>query len=218
MLQLRGMATRGASTPAGAGHEAALASISVIETELRPAVLGGEPILASGWGGDVWDDGDPGDEWGWSEGPDGSEDTTPYRRSRIVRAIALVTVVAVVTGSIGTWVAVLAVGSPQPSYPTSAVRAHVAAADQKTPTALPIASVSFVVSDNSSLAGRATCRVVVSTKASGVVGSSAANTVRLAPGTSTPMAIRVALSSDALAGNGPAGVQVACTPMRTRPG
>jgi hypothetical protein len=189
----------------------------VIETELRPASRGVEPTLASGWGGDGWDDDDPGDEWGWSDGPDGDEDATPYRRSRMVRAIALVTVAAVVTGSIGTWVAILAVGSPQPSYATTAIRAHVAAADQKTPTALPTASVSFVVSDDSSLPGRASCRVVISTKASGVVGSAVANTARLAAGTSTPMAIRVALSSGVLAGNGPAGVQVACTAMRTRP-
>jgi hypothetical protein len=78
----------------------------VIETDVLSAREVDDPVVGSGWGGDGWGDDDSGDGWGWSEGPDGDEDARPYRRSRIVRAVALVTVVAVVTGSIGTWVAI----------------------------------------------------------------------------------------------------------------
>jgi hypothetical protein len=176
------------------------------------------PTLGSDGGGNGWGDDDPGDDWGWSEGPDGDEDATPYRRSRIVRAVALVTVAAVVTGSIGTWVAIIAVGSPQSSYAVSAIHARVAPAEQKSPTGHPSVSVSFIVSNDSALTGRASCRAVISAGGSTAVGSAVANTARLPGGSSMPMTIRVALNAGTLAGNGPAGVQVGCTPMSTQPG
>jgi len=133
-----------------------------------------------------------------------------------MRAVALVTVVAVVTGSIGTWVAILAVGSPQPTYSVTSVRATVAAAAQRSATTDPTAIVSFVVANNSAVLGRATCRAVIST-AHGTVGSSSIRTEKIAGGQSASLTVSVPLSSVALAGNGPAAPQVSCLPS-TPPG
>jgi hypothetical protein len=128
-----------------------------------------------------------------------------------VRAVALVTVVAVVTGSIGTWVAILAVGSPQPTYSVTSVRATVPAQEERSATAHPSAVVSFVVANNSAVLGRASCRAVVST-AHGIVGSSSIRTGKIPGGRSDSLSVSVPLSSLALAGNGPAAPQVSCLP------
>jgi hypothetical protein len=183
----------------------------VIETDVLSSREADEPVVGSGWGGDGWGDDDSGDGWGWSEGPYGDEDARPYRRSRIVRAVALMTVVAVVTGSIGTWVAILAVGSPQPTYSVISIRATVPATEQRSATTNPTAIVSFVVANNSAVIGRATCRAVIST-AHGTVGSSSVRTEKIPGGQSASLTVSVPLSSAALAGNGPAAPQVSCLP------
>jgi hypothetical protein len=190
----------------------------VIETEVLNAREVEDPVVGSGWGGDGWGDDDSGDGWGWSEGPDGDEDedARPYRRSRIVRAMAMVTAVAVVTGSIGTWVAILAVGSPQPTYSVTAVRATVPTQEQRGATTHPAAIVSFVVANNSAVLGRASCRAIVST-AHGIVGSSSIRTGQIPGGQSTSLSVSVPLSSLELAGNGPAGPQVSCLPSAPAP-
>ena len=183
----------------------------VIETDVLSAREVDDPVVGSGWGGDGWGDDDSGDGWGWSDGPDGDEDARPYRRSRIVRAVALVTVVAVVTGSIGTWVAILAVGSSQPAYSVTSVRATVSTQEQAGVTTHPAAIVSFVVANNAAVPGRASCRAVVST-AHGTVGSSSIRTGKIPGGQSTSLSVSVPLSPLALAGNGPAAPQVSCLP------
>lgn len=171
-----------------------------------------DPPLGSGWGGDGWGDDDSGDGWGWSEGPFGDDaDERPYRRSPIVRAVALVTAASVVIGSIGTWVAILAVGSAQPSYSVTSVRASVPSPEQRGSATEPSVTVSFFVADDSAQAGRATCRVVVST-AHGTVGSAAVRTGEMSGGESASLTISVPLSSAALSRSGPAGAQVSCLP------
>jgi hypothetical protein len=181
----------------------------VIETDLRSLGETDDRVAGSGGGGDGWGDDDSGGGWGWSEGPFGDEDARPYRRSRIVRAVALVTAVAVVTGSIGAWVAILAVGTPQPSYSVTSVHATVPIGQQLGATTEPVARVSFVVANDSSVAGRATCRAVMST-AHGTVGSASGTTQSMPGGTSVSVTMSVPLSSTALAGNGPAAARVSC--------
>jgi hypothetical protein len=181
----------------------------VIETDLSSLGETDDRVAGSGAGGDGWGDDDSGDGWGWSEGPFGDEDARPYRRSRIVRAVALVTAVAVVTGSIGTWVAILALGTPQPSYSVTSVHVTVPIAQQHGATTEPVARVSFVVANDSSVAGRATCRAVMST-ARGTVGSASGTTQSMPGGTSVSVTMSVPLSSTALAGNGPAAAHVSC--------
>jgi hypothetical protein len=188
----------------------------VIETDVLSAREVDDPVVGSGWGSDGWGDDDSGDGWGWSDGPDGDEDARPYRRSRIVRAVALVTVVAVVTGSIGTWVAILAVGSPQPTYSVISVRATVPTQEQGSAATHPAAIVSFVVANNSAVLGRASCRAVVSTS-HGTVGSSSIRTGKIPGGQSASLSVSVPLSSLALAGNGPAAPQVSCLPSAPAP-
>jgi hypothetical protein len=184
--------------------------VVVIDADLRARAETDRPVVGSGWGGDGWgnDDGS-GDGWGWSEGPFGDEDARPYRRSRVVRAVALVTAVAVVTGSIGTWIAILTVGSPRPSFSVTSIRATVPLAEQQRATTEPVAAVSFVVANDSALASRATCRVVVST-AHGTIGAGSATTPSMAGGTSDSVTMSVPLSSSALSGNGPAAARVSC--------
>lgn len=194
---------------------AALASQAVTETDLLLSVREpARPLPGSGRGDDGSGADDSGDDWGWSEGPFGhDDDERPYRRSRIVRAMALVTAVTVVVGSIGTWVAILAVGPPAPSYAVSAVHFQTVPG-QRSATTTPRANVTFVVANESSQTGRATCRAVVSTS-HGVVGASSSGSQRLSGGESESLSISVPLSSAALSGNGPAGVQVTCGPTRT---
>ena len=184
----------------------------MIETDLLSVGGAADPVLGSGWGGAGWGADDSGDDWGWSEGPSGDDgDERPYRRSRIVRAVALVTAASVVIGSIGTWVAILAVGSPQPSYSVTSVRATVPSAQQRGSTTEPSATVSFVVANDSAQAGRATCRAVVST-GHGTVGSAAVLTAKMPGGEEASLTMSVPLNSAALSGNGPAGAQVSCRP------
>lgn len=180
------------------------------ETDLLlPVREPAQPLAGSGRGDDGWAADDSGDDWGWSEGPFGeNDDERPYRRSRIVRAVALVTAVIVVLGSIGTWVAILAVGPPAPSYAVGAVRFQPVL---QSATTMPRANVTFIVANESSQTGRATCRAVVSTS-HGVVGASSSRSQRLPGGESESLSISVPLSSAALSGNGPAGVQVTCGP------
>ncbi|HXR54836.1 MAG TPA: hypothetical protein VN793_07290 [Acidimicrobiales bacterium] len=184
----------------------------MIETDLLSVGGAADPVLGSGWGGAGWGADDSGDDWGWSEGPVGDDgDERPYRRSRILRAVALVTAASVVIGSIGTWVAILAVGSPQPSYSVTSVRATVPAGEQDGSTTEPSATVSFVVANDSAQAGNATCRAVVST-AHGTVGSAAVRTQKMSGGETASLTMSVPLSSVALSGNGPAAARVSCLP------
>lgn len=180
------------------------------ETDLLRSVREpAQPLPGSGWGDDGSGADDSGDDWGWSEGPFGNDDDErPYRRSRIVRAVALVTAVTVVVGSIGTWVAILAVGPSASSYAVSAVQFQ-AVPGQRSGTTTPTANVTFIVANESNRTGRATCRAVVSTS-HGVVGASSARSQRLSGGESEALSISVPLSPAALSGNGPAGVRVTC--------
>jgi hypothetical protein len=182
----------------------------VIDSGLRNVRETDDVLGGSGWGGDGWGDDDSGDGWGWSDGPS-DEDATPYRRSRIVRAIALATAAAVVTGSIGTWVAILVVGSPKPSYPVASVHLSVPVAEQRHATTDPIATVTFAVTNDSAVAATASCRAVIST-VHGAVGSSVVRTKSMPIGETVSVSMSVPLSSSALSGNGASSAQVRCVP------
>jgi hypothetical protein len=184
-----------------------------METDLRPPAETALPVLGSGWGGGGWGVDDSGDDWGWSEGPSGDDDDSrPYRRSRVVRAVALVTAATVVLGSIGTWVAILAVGPPRPSFSVASVSVRVPSADRRSPTTVPMAKVTFVVGNDSNQAGRAVCRATATTS-HGAIGRSSVRTHTIAGGESASLAIGVPLSSGLLSGNGPATIQVSCLPL-----
>jgi len=169
-----------------------------------------ERWLGSGRGGDGsdgWGD-DYGDGWGWSEEPFG-EDDLPYRRPRIIRALAIVLALVVVTGSVGAYVAVVTVGSGG-QFSVSGVSATVS----RGTTSAPLAEVTFVVSNESTEAGQARCTARVET-AQAVVGSAAAQTGRLRAGGSLRFDVRVPLSSSELSG-ATAAVEVGCVPVRDR--
>ena len=128
------------------------------DTALRSDKPAG-PALASGNGGGGWADGDDDDPdgwWGWSEEP--ADDEPPYRGSRLRRVVAVVTAAAVVTGSM-TLLAVAVVGPAAPQYAVASVRLATPASSPGGITQ-PLA-VRFVVTNTSSVAGRATCRVLV---------------------------------------------------------
>jgi hypothetical protein len=196
---------------AGAG----LASRVVIETDVRDVIETDSELGGSDWGGDGWGDDDSGSGWGWSEGPSDEDDASPYRRSRFVRAVALVTAVAVVTGSIGTWVAILVVGSPKPSYSVTSVHLSVPASEQRHATADPIATVTFDVANDSAVTATASCRALIGTS-QGTVGSAVVVTKAMPVGSTAAVTMSVPLSASALAGNGAASVQVRCVPATTR--
>jgi hypothetical protein len=185
----------------------------VIETDVRSLPDGAGPVVGSGWGGDGWGDDDSGDDWGWSEGPFGDdEDARPYRRSRVVRAVAMVTAATVVIGSIGTWVAILAVGPPRASYSVTSVRIGASPPTGHSAGISPNAKVSFVIANDSAQAGQGACRAVVSTT-KGVVGTSMVRTPRIGGGDSDSLTMSVPLSPTALSGNGPASARVSCLPL-----
>jgi hypothetical protein len=159
-----------------------------------------------GWQG--WDD-DPGHGWGWSEEP---FDEVPYRWPRAIRALAIVLALMVVTGSVGAYVAVMTVSSDG-QYSVSDVTTSVARAS----TGAPSAEVSFVLSNQSTNAGRARCTASIRTTQT-TVGSAADVTGRVPGGASRTLAIRVPLSSDALVGEGSAAVEVDCVLVRHHSG
>jgi hypothetical protein len=180
----------------------------MIETPVRPLEPTDLGSLSSGRGGDGWGD-DSGDEWGWSEGPwgDDEDDGPPYRRSRVMRGVALATVVAVVAGSIGTWVVFLAVGAPQTSFAVSSVHTDVSAAATTEQSAV----VHFVVSNETLAPAAATC-VATLTTAETTVGSAAVQVPRVQPGGSTNATARVVIRPATLSGHGPVSIRVGCAP------
>jgi hypothetical protein len=126
----------------------------VTETALRPAGTQA-PGLGSGRGGGDWaddDDGGSGGWWGWSEDP--ADDEPLYRASRLRRAVAIATTIAVVAGSM-TLVAVVAVDPTAPQYTAGGVRLTTAEGALGTGSA----AVRLVVTNTSSSPGRARCRV-----------------------------------------------------------
>ncbi len=161
-----------------------------------------------GGGWDGWDD-DPGEGWGWSEEP--FDDDVPYRRPRVIRALAVVLTFMVITGSVGAYVAVMTAGS-EGQYPVS----NVAASVPRGSTGTPSAQVGFVVSNQSTKAGRARCTATIQ-NTQVTFGSAGAITGRVPGGGSLKVAIRVPLSSGALAGEGSAAVEVRCVPVRHNP-
>ncbi len=169
-------------------------------------------LLDAGHGGDGpggWDD-DFGEGWGWSEEP--FDDETPYRRPPIIRALAIVLALVVITGSVGAYVAVMTAGSAG-RYPVSKV--SVAVPDGQ--TASPHATVSFVVANSSASAGRALCTATIATPRA-TVGSASVRSGNVRGGGSLSLSVRVPLSSGALAGGTPAAVQVGCVPARSHTG
>jgi hypothetical protein len=180
----------------------------MIETPVRPAEPTDLGSLSSGRGGDGWGD-DSGGEWGWSEGPwgDDEDDEPPYRRSRIMRGVALATVAAVVAGSIGTWVVFLAVGASRATFAVSAVRADTSAAT----AAQPGTPVHFVVSNESSAPASATCVATLTTRGT-TLGSAVVQVPRVQPGGSANATAHVVLRPAALSGRGPVSIRVGCAP------
>jgi hypothetical protein len=170
-----------------------------------------EDLLDFGQGGGGWQgwDNDPGHGWGWSEEP---FDDVPYRRPRAIRALAIVLALMVVTGSVGAYVAVMTVSSDG-QYFVSDIATSVTRAS----TGAPSAEVSFVVSNQSSNAGRARCTASFRTTQA-IVGSAGAVTGRVPGGASRTLAMRVPLSSGDLVGDGSAAVEVGCVPARHHSG
>lgn len=125
------------------------------ETALRPADLAPGSGHGNGNGGGwVDDDDDDGSGWwDWSEDP--ADDGPPYRASRLRRAVALVTALAVVGASM-TLLAVVAVDPAVPAYSVSSMHLETATGTARTG---PAVTVRFVVTNTSSAAGRARCRV-----------------------------------------------------------
>jgi hypothetical protein len=181
-------------------------------TELPPLGRPAGRLLDAGRGGDGpdrWDD-DFGEGWGWSEGP--FDDETPYRRPRIIRALAIVLALVVITGSAGAYVAVMTLGSAG-RYPVSDVSAAVPSGQ----TTSPHATVSFVVSNSAAHAGRALCTATIATQRA-TAGSARVRTDDVPGGGSLSLAVRVALSPAALAGGTPAAVRVGCVPVPSHAG
>lgn len=120
---------------------------------MRPAGVQ-DPGLGSGRGGGDWADDDDGGSgwWGWSEDP--ADDEPLYRASRLRRAVAIATAIAVVAGSM-TLVAVVAVDPAAPQYTAGGVR--LTTADGVPRSGSP--AVRLVVTNTSSAPGRARCRV-----------------------------------------------------------
>lgn len=179
----------------------------MIETDLR--TLDDDlfpPVASGGDGGDWWSD-DSGEGWGWSEDPD-EDGGPPYRRSRVMRAVAVATVAAVVLGSIGTWVVFLAVGSPTASFEVSSVE-----------TALPQSGaasgqqvlVRFEVANESNTGSAAICRATLHT-ASSTVGTRTVRVPRLSGGQWARITLGVPVNPAALSGQGPASARVRCLP------
>jgi hypothetical protein len=170
-----------------------------------------EQLLGFGQGGGGWDgwEDDPGEGWGWSEEP--SDDDVPYRRPRVIRALAIVLTFLVITGSVGAYVAVMTAGS-EGQYPVSNVTASVPQGSTGTPSA----EVGFVVSNQSTTSGRARCTATIQNTQE-TFGTARAVTGRVPGGGSLNVAIRVPLSSGALAGQASAVVEVACVPARHNP-
>jgi hypothetical protein len=166
-----------------------------------------ERLVGSGWGGDGWDgrDDDPGDGWGWSEEP--FDDDLPYRRPRLIRALAIVLVFVVITGSIGAYVALMTLGSGDQYFVGDVALA--------VPRGTTSAEVSFVLSNQSAQGGRARCTATVK-DAQATVGSATALTGRLHGGGSTRFVVRVPLSSPIRTDGGPAAAEVGCVPAGHR--
>ncbi|MGH9007362.1 MAG: hypothetical protein ACRDV6_06560 [Acidimicrobiales bacterium] len=153
-------------------------------TELRP-ITPSAPPTDSGWGGNGWDDQDPGDGGGWGDDPHG-DDETPYERPKVVRGVALATAIAVITGSIGGWVAILAGG------PTTTVGVSMAMIDNSAVGTSPAtAVVSFMATNELIDATRATCRATVSSGTE-TMGSATVR-IRLDGATRAPQAMSVPL-------------------------
>jgi hypothetical protein len=180
----------------------------VIETELQRLDEDLFPEVGSGGGGNGWTSDDPGEGWGWSEDPDDG-DGPPYRRSRVMRAVAVATVAAVVLGSIGTWVVFLAVGSPQASFAVSSVGTTLTeSGDGGTGQHV---NVRFEVANQSNTGAPVTCRATVAT-ATSTVGSAEVRLPRLAGGQWDRVSVGVPVDPSALVGHGLASARVTCLP------
>jgi hypothetical protein len=163
----------------------ALAWPAVTLTELRPTSPSAPPT-EGGWGGNGWDDQDPGGGGGWGDGPHG-DDETPYQRPMMVRGIALATAIAVITGSIGGWVAILA-GGRSAAVGVSMVGIDAAGVG----TSPAVAKVSFMATNDLINSTRATCRATVSSGTE-TMGSATVR-IRLDGATHAPEAVSVPLS------------------------
>ncbi|MGH9047310.1 MAG: hypothetical protein ACRDVW_08350 [Acidimicrobiales bacterium] len=179
----------------------------MMETELLAKELTLDDLGPCPPGSGGTDDDGPGEGWGWSGDPYG-DDETPYRRPRIIRAVAVILTLFVVAGSVGAWLAVLTLG-PTAQYAAEGVHLAVPVSG---PTADPAALVSFELTNQSARAGRAACTAVVRT-AHATVGSATKESGRISAGGSTSLRLRVVVSPAALAGNGPARVDVRCGPL-----
>ena len=185
----------------------------MIQTDQRPIDLDELVDSSFGGGGDWWPDGDSGGGWGWWEDP-GHDDENPYRRSRIMRIAALITVVAVVLGSIGTFVVFVATGSAAASFSVSSVRATL---PRSGVTAAPSALVTFVVSNQTSISGVAACQATLTTKGA-TVGAGTVRLGSLPGGQSAVVNLHVALDPTRISGEGPATPRVSCAPSAHRAG
>ena len=186
--QLRRTHDGGARRPGCEPTAPALAFGAVLTTDLEPAADPFEALLQGDSGAGDPGDGDSGDGWDGWEGRFDDEEDVPYRRPRVVRVMALVTALAVVVGSIGTWVAILAVGPSTPSFAVSSVRTSVPSSEVGRPTASPTATVSFVVTNESTGSARTACRTTLS-NAGGVVGAASSRPLRLLGGASASASV-----------------------------
>lgn len=181
----------------------------MIETELGPLVDDVFSQVTSGGDGDGWRSDDGGEGWGWSEDPE-EDDGPPYRRSRVIRAVAVATAAAVVLGSIGTWVVFLAVGSPSASFAVSAVETTLPGPGAGQPV-----EVRFQVANQSNTGSPATCLATLATTTA-TVGSATVRLPRLAGGQWDRVSVGVSVDPSALAGHGPATARVSCRPTPSR--